>query len=149
KLNLKIAETKIAVDVLTGREVSNQHRLTMNKAVASCAFFWRCLRDHCVVAGAGDLQTGGHDQSNVGGGAISRIVVKGKPTRRIHQVRAFGSNISEPLGCQWSTFGRNQGAAPAESQRQRLIGRHYLSEVHSHTWPKRTYANCILDEGLR
>src|SRR6185503_3160394 len=118
----------------------------MNKVKSGGAIFWRCLRRDAVVAGARHLQAGGNDQSNVRGRAIGGVIMEGKPPRGIHQIRAFRTYISQALGSQRSAFRRNQGATPAKSQCDRLIGRHNLSKINSHTWPKRSDPNRILNK---
>src|SRR6185295_7956441 len=146
KLNLVISKAQVTIDVLAGGEISDEHWLTMNKMKTRGAIFRRSLRRDWLVAGAGHLQTGGNDQRDVRGSAISGIVVEGKPARRIHQVRAFRSNISQPPGGQWSAFRRKQRAAPTKAKCERLVCRHNQPEIDPHAWPKRADTNFILDK---
>src|SRR5947208_16973511 len=61
KLNLVVSKTQIAIDVLAGSKITNQHRLAMYEVKARSAIFRRRLRSNRLVAGSGHLHTGGHD----------------------------------------------------------------------------------------
>src|SRR5947207_237639 len=97
------------------RNISRQDWPPVHEAIPRRSVLCLLLRRYGIIAGTDNLITSGHDYCDVTGGSISGVIMKRKPPGSIKQIRTFSSNIGEPLGCEWSTFGRNQCAVPAKT----------------------------------
>src|SRR6185436_20496198 len=110
----------------------------MHKMKPRGAILWRRLRSDRVIARPRHLHTSRNNQGDVRGGPVRGIVVKRKPARGIHQIRAFRTHVSQTLGSQWSTFRRLQSPTPTKPKSNRLIGGHNLAEVYPDARTERT-----------
>src|SRR6185503_2600743 len=76
---------------------------------------------------------------------VGGVIMNRKPARGIHQVRAFGADVSQSLGRERATLRRNECAAPANSQCYRLVCGNYAAEVDADARAERADSDCVLN----
>ena len=131
--------------VLTGDKIPDQDRLFVDKTKTGSPALIN-LRSDRLVADAAHLHPGRHNHGDVRRRAIRGIIMKRKPPRRVHQIRAFRPNISQPFVRQWSALRRSECTAPANSHGHWLGRRHDLPQVDAHVRPEGARAYRVLYE---
>src|SRR2546422_3926970 len=145
ELQLVPAEPQRLDDVLAGDEIPDQDRLLVDETKAGSPTLIN-LRSDRLVANAAHLHSGRYNHGDVRRRAIRGVIMKWKPPRRVHQIRAFGPNISQPFVRQRSTLRRRECPAPANAHGYWLSRRYDLPQIDAHVRPEGARAYRVLYE---
>ena len=96
------------------------------------------------VAVTDDLKTARNGNRNVAGCAVSRVIVKRKPTRRIHQITVAASDIREPFRQKRSALCARQNSGVFKTQSNRRTRRNHIAEINAHVRTQIRNADLIL-----